>query len=60
MSWKSAKVKMTENRVTIRMIGRSSGKVMKRNRSHPPAPSMEAASYSSEGTVCRPASRVIP
>ena len=40
-------------------VGRNNGTVTYRNRCHPVAPSTDAASYSSFGMACRPASRMI-
>ena len=44
---------------TNRMVGRSIGSVMWRNRCHAPAPSIAAASWSIHGTAWRPARKMI-
>src|SRR5262245_570353 len=59
MSWKSAKVWITENTTTTRDTGFSSGQVTCQKRLHPFAPSREAASCRSGEMVCSPASSVI-
>src|SRR5215510_7057153 len=59
MSWKSAKVWITENTTTTRVTGFSKGQVTCQKRRHPLAPSREAASWRSGEMVCKPASRVM-
>src|SRR5262245_38688697 len=59
ISWKSVKVKSTENVITTAMIGVSSGEVIFTNICQRVAPSSVAASYSDGGTVCSPASSEI-
>ncbi len=52
---------MTDRKIQILMVGPSSGSVIARVACHGVAPSMAAASRSSGGTPCRPASsRTIP
>ena len=48
-----------ETTSTNSSIGRSSGSVIRKKVCTGPAPSMRAASYSSPGTVCRPARKMI-
>src|SRR5258708_36020707 len=59
MSWKSVKVKSTLKVITTAMIGVSSGSVTFQNCCQGVAPSIDEASYSDGGMVCRPASREI-
>src|SRR6185436_4269358 len=59
MSWKSVNVKSTLKVITTAMIGVSSGSVTFQNCCQGVAPSIEEASYSDGGMVCRPASSEI-
>src|SRR5690606_23816860 len=57
---KVLKAKMKINSITVMLTGRSAGSVMCRNCCQADAPSMRAASYSTAGTLCSPAtSRII-
>src|SRR5437868_13966658 len=55
MSWKSVKVNSTEKVMTTAMIGVNRGRVTFQNCCEGVAPSIEEASYSEGGMVCRPA-----
>src|SRR5215203_2810089 len=55
---KSLKVHRNRASTRTRLTGRNKGRVMERNWRHLEAPSTLAASYSSCGIVCRPASKM--